>query len=316
MKKIVKIISIFVVGLLSLSLTGCDSKVEESTNMNIVTTIFPAYDFARAVVGDTADLTMLLKPGVESHNYDPTPKDIIKIQKSDIFIYNGGESEEWVEKILESLDTSKMTIIKMMDYVETKEEETVEGMQEEEEEETSEEEIEYDEHIWTSPVNAIKIVKAIKDKIVKTDKNNSDLYESNASSYIEELESINTSFTNIVKDAKRKELVFGDRFPLRYFVDEYELKYSAAFPGCASEVEPSAKTIAFLIDKVNEEKIPVIFYIELSNQKVADSIKESTNVKTLLFHSCHNVTKEDFDSGVTYVDLMKKNVPNLKEALN
>src|SRR5574344_76399 len=184
MKKIVKIISIFVVGLLSLSLTGCDSKVEESTNMNIVTTIFPAYDFARAVVDDTADLTMLLKPGVESHNYDPTPKDIIKIQKSDIFIYNGGESKEWVEKILESLDTSKMTIIKMMDYVETKEEETVEGMQEEEEEETSEEEIEYDEHIWTSPVNAIKIVKAIKDKIVKTDKNNSDLYESNASSYI------------------------------------------------------------------------------------------------------------------------------------
>ena len=311
MKKIVKIISIFVVGLLSLSLTGCDSKVEESTNMNIVTTIFPAYDFARAVVGDTADLTMLLKPGV-----DAIMQTVKEKMESDIFIYNGGESEEWVEKILESLDTSKMTIIKMMDYVETKEEETVEGMQEEEEEETSEEEIEYDEHIWTSPVNAIKIVKAIKDKIVKTDKNNSDLYESNASSYIEELESINTSFTNIVKDAKRKELVFGDRFPLRYFVDEYELKYSAAFPGCASEVEPSAKTIAFLIDKVNEEKIPVIFYIELSNQKVADSIKESTNVKTLLFHSCHNVTKEDFDSGVTYVDLMKKNVPNLKEALN
>lgn len=315
MKKLTKIISIFVIGILSLTITGCNSKVEESTNLNIVTTIFPAYDFARAVVGNSADITMLLKAGVESHSYDPTPKDIIKIQKSDVFIYNGGESEEWVESILESMDTSKMTIIKMMDYVDIVEEETVEGMQEEEHEEETDEK-EYDEHIWTSPVNAIKIVKAIKDKIIKIDPNNSDLYESNSTSYIEELETINTSFENIVKESTTKELVFGDRFPLRYFTDEYGLKYSAAFPGCASEVEPSAKTIAYLIDKVNNENIPVVFYIELSNQKVADSIKESTKAKTLLFHSCHNVTKEDFENGVTYIDLMNKNVINLKEALN
>ena len=323
MKKISKILLVFVVAVFSIvSLTGCNKNKDNENKLTIVTTNFPSYDFARAVVKDNKDveLKMLLKPGAESHDFEPTPQDIIDIKNSDLFIYTGGESDEWISDILDDIDTDKTKVIKMMDLVDVKEEEIVEGMEdeehEEEEEHHDEEEVEYDEHVWTSPVNAIKIVNALRDEVVSIDNDNKKVYEDSAKEYIDKLEKIDNEFKDIVKNAKRKEIIFGDRFPLRYFVDEYNLKYYAAFPGCSAQTEASAKTISYLVDKVKEDKIPVVFHIELSNGKIAEAISKETGAKVLEFNTAHNISQKDFDAGVTYVDIMEENTKVLKEALN
>ncbi len=317
-----KFISFFIVLILIIStMTACsknnadliekESSQESGDKLKIVTTIFPQYDFARQITKDKAEITMLLAPGVESHSYEPTPQDIIKIQKSDAFIYVGGESDEWVKEILNSMDTSKMAVINLMDCVEPVKEEIVEGMEEE-----GVEEIEYDEHIWTSPRNAVLITNKIAEELSRIDSKNAEEYKKNAADYVKELQKLDKDFQSIVDNGKRKTIAFGDRFPFRYFADAYGLSYTAAFPGCSTDTEPSAATIAYIIDKVKNEKLPVIYYIEFSNQKVADSISEATGAKALLLHSCHNVSREELDKGVTYLDLMKKNAENLKEALN
>ena len=323
MKKISKILLVFVVAVFSIvSLTGCNKNKDNENKLTIVTTNFPSYDFARAVVKDNKDveLKMLLKPGAESHDFEPTPQDIIDIKNSDLFIYTGGESDEWISDILDDIDTDKTKVIKMMDLVDVKEEEIVEGMEdeehEEEEEHHDEEEVEYDEHVWTSPVNAIKIVNALRDEVVSIDNDNKKVYEDSAKEYTDKLEKIDNEFKDIVKNAKRKEIIFGDRFPLRYFVDEYNLKYYAAFPGCSAQTEASAKTISYLVDKVKEDKIPVVFHIELSNGKIAEAISKETGAKLLEFNTAHNISQKDFDAGVTYVDIMEENTKVLKEALN
>jgi zinc transport system substrate-binding protein len=299
----------------------CKEAASADKKPSVVATIFPQYDFARAIAGDKAELTMLLRPGTESHSYDPTPQDILKIQNCDIFIYGGGESDEWVDGVLESMDTSKMRIISLMDCVDVVEEEIVEGMQDEEEEEGEEgeegheHEEEYDEHVWTSPVNAKKIVQKISDTLSEVDPANAGAYKNNTAAYLGKLDRLDASFRDVVKGAARKTLVFGDRFPFRYFADAYGLKYFAAFPGCSTETEASAATIAFLIDKVKAEKIPVVFHIELSNEKIADTICEATGAKKLLLHAAHNITRDDFRNGLTYLDIMTANVSALKEAL-
>jgi zinc transport system substrate-binding protein len=261
---------------------------------------------------------MLLPPASESHTYEPTPQDIISIQNADLFVYNGGESETWVDEVLKDIDTSKVKVISCMDMVTLYEEETVEGMQAEEEEEEGEEgeEVEYDEHVWTSPMNAKKIVEGIEKEVAEIDAANKDTYLENAASYEQKLDKLDSEFKDVVSKANNPTVVFGDRFPLRYFVEEYGIKYFAAFPGCAEDTEPNASTVAFLIDKVKAEKIPVVFHIELSNEKITNTICESTGAKSMLFHACHNISKDDFEAGVTYVDLMEQNVKNLDAALN
>ena len=296
------------------SCSSTENTDKKSGKLSIVTTIFPPYDFARQVAGDKAELTMLLKPGTESHNYDPTPQDIIKIQNADVFIYVGGESDKWVEDMLASASKKPKKIIVMMDCVDKLEEEIVEGMQAEEEEHGDE--VEYDEHVWTSPKNAIKISKKICEELKALDKDNEEFYEKNTNEYSKQLSSLSNDFDNITKNGKRNTMIFGDRFPFKYFADEYHLKYYAAFPGCSSETEPSAATVAFLIDKVKEEKIPVVFTIEFSSGKIADTICESTGAKKLMMHSCHNITQEQFESGITYIELMRNNETVLKEALS
>jgi zinc transport system substrate-binding protein len=313
---------------LAFALTGCGSKNKPAASdgkLVVVTTIFPPYDFARAVAGGKAEITMLLSPGAETHSFEPRPQDIIKIQKSGVFIYTGGESDTWVENILKSMDTSKMKIVAMTECVETVEEEIVDGMQDDEEEgenarnnengEDSGEKPEYDEHVWTSPRNAKAIVRKIADALIEADSANAGAYRQNAEAYIAELDVLDAKFQSVVDSAVRKTLVFGDRFPFRYFTDAYGLKYFAAFPGCATETEASAKTVAFLINKVKEEKIPVVFHIELSNKKMAETISEATGAKVRLLHSCHNIAKTDFEAGKTYIDLMSANVETLSEAL-
>lgn len=317
MKKVLKvmIVAIMVFGIVCL--TGCN-KNDENDKLTIISTSFPGYDFARAITkdNDNVEVKMLLKPGGESHDFEPTPQDIKDIKNSDIFIYVGGDSDEWIEDVLDDIDTDKTKIIKLMDLVNIVEEEHVEGMEEHEEEHEHEEEIEYDEHVWTSPINAITITNKLKDEVVKIDNENKELYEKNASNYVNELTNIDNEIKDIVKNGKRKEIIFGDRFPLRYFVDEYGLSYYAAFPGCSEQTEASAKTISFLINKVKEDKIPVVFHIELSSGKIANAIAKETGAKVLEFKTAHNISQKDFDAGVTYVDIMKDNIKVLKEALN
>ncbi|MDR3173389.1 MAG: zinc ABC transporter substrate-binding protein [Treponema sp.] len=490
MKRIV----LFICALLSLAMAlparGRRDPGNTEGKINVVTTVFPPYDFVRQITGGKAAVTMLLPPGAESHSFEPTPQDIIKVQNCDVFIYVGGESDAWVETILESLDTSRMEIITLMDCVEVVEEVIVEGMQDEEEhgheeftiedikdraltdwagdwqsvyphlldgtldpvmerraesgEKTAreyyeqyktaymtdvdritvtagsitfyrngvparaqyayrgtaivseddgglwvrykfealgnppngapryimfsdhliapaksehfhvyagdksfdelmadtnpvnyptyypavltkpeivaemighEEEAEYDEHVWTSPRNALLIVRKIADVLKRRDAANAAEYERHTVSYLAKLTELDASFQAMVGGAKRKTFIFGDRFPFRYFADAYGLSYFAAFPGCSTETEASAATIAFLINKVRSEKIPVVFHIELSNEKITDTICEETGARKLLLHAVHNVSKRDFDRGANYYDLMSQNVRNLREAL-
>jgi zinc transport system substrate-binding protein len=281
--------------------------------INVTATVFPPYDFVRHIAGDKVNLSMLLPPGAESHSFEPSPRDIITIQNSDIFIYGGGEMDQWVNRILQSMDTDNMKILAMMDAVDVVEEEIVEGMEEEDDEEG--EEVEYDEHVWTSPQNAILIVSAITELLCEADSANAAFYRQNAAAYCEELAQLDTAFTALVDGAQRTTIIFADRFPFRYFADAYGLSYFAAFPGCSTETEPSAATVAFLINKVKAEQIPVVFHIELSNERMADTICGETGAKKLLLHSCHNISKRDFDSGLGYIEVMRHNVENLREAL-
>jgi zinc transport system substrate-binding protein len=298
--------------------SGYGQAAPSGQKIKVITTIFAPYDFTRAVAGDKAEIAMLLPPGAESHSFEPTPRDIINIQKCDVFIYIGGESEDWIKKILNSADMGGMKTLALIDKVSAVEEEIVEGMQEEEEEEEKAEEAEepeYDEHIWTSPKNAKIITQAIADALADADPGNAAFYQGNARRHIAELDKLDRAFQAVVDGAARRAMVFGDRFPFRYFADAYKLSYFAAFPGCSTETEPSAATLVFLINKVKEEKIPVVFYIELSNEKMADMICEATGARKLLLHACHNITRDDFAKGETYLSLMTRNVGALKEAL-
>jgi zinc transport system substrate-binding protein len=315
MKKTILILITLAVILFGIS--GCKKNKNTVTRnadgkLNVTVTNFPPFDFVRRIAKDKVNLNLLLPPGAESHSFEPSPRDIITVQNSGIFIYVGGESDTWVDRILQTMDTSKMIIIKMLDTVDAVEEEIVEGMEAEAEEG---EETAYDEHVWTSPQNAILIVKAINKALCEADPDNADFYRKNTADLIEKLAQLDAAFKGVVTGAKRKTIIFADRFPFRYFADAYGLKYFAAFPGCSTETEPSVATVAFLIDKVKAEKIPVVFHIELSNERMADTISGETGAKKLLFHACHNISKKDFDAGLGYLDLMRVNVENLKEAL-
>ncbi|MBP1562598.1 MAG: zinc ABC transporter substrate-binding protein [Oscillospiraceae bacterium] len=300
----------------TIMLCGCQnqSKTENpSGKLKIVTTIFPAYDFAKNVFGDTAEVTMLLKPGMESHSFDPSAKDVVKIDECDLFIYNGGESDEWVENILKSTENVKS--LKMVDAVEVLGEEHTDGMTAEEHDEHEHDEEEYDEHVWTSPKNAALITASIRDKAKEISPENSSVYEKNAENYIAKIEDLDKRFAELLAGEKRY-FVFGDRFPLLYFFKEYGLNYYAAFPGCASETEPSAQTISFLSKKLKEtDAVKTVFYIELSNHKLADNLASESNLPTAEFHTCHNITSSDFEAGETYISLMERNYQTLKTAL-
>lgn len=320
-----RILSVMLAALLAAAVfTGCGTSSAPPKNdgggkVSVVATIFPPYDFARQIAGDRADVAMLLPPASESHSFEPTPQDIIKIQNCDVFIYVGGESDEWVNSVLSGMDTSHMKIVTLMDCVEVVEEEIVEGMEGEAEEEPAPgeaEDPEYDEHVWTSPRNAKLIVQKISDTLCEADAPGADAYKANTAAYLAQLDQLDAEFKAVVDGAARRTMVFGDRFPFRYLADAYGLDYFAAFPGCSTETEASAATVKFLIDKVSAEHIPVVFHIELSNEKMADTISEATGAKVLLLHACHNISRDDFLAGKGYLDLMTDNVEALREALN
>ena len=359
---------------------------EENSRLQVVTTIFPQYDFARHIAGDRADVTMLLKPGEEVHSYEPTPQDIKKIQNCDLFIYVGGENDVWVENILDSVkgDQEGPQTVRLLALVETYSEEHLEGMMEEkghdhdhehEPEGTAEEdhdhdhkadasdqntkgtdthsthahshEEEPDEHVWTSPENCVILIEKLTEEFCAADPVNAEYYRKNGDAYRKEFEELDARYRDMAASAPRKTILFGDRFPFRYLAEELGLTCYAAFPGCSSESEPSAATIAFLIDKAAEEKLPVIFQIEFSNGNIARAISEAAELKmkinaakqaeessggennsglsaaeaggmkiqVLQLHSCHNITADEFKSGQTCLSLMTKNLEALRTAL-
>jgi len=324
MKRNSKIIltSVIILTLIVIGIFGLSRLRSLKSPASIISTTFPGYDFARAVTGNSTKLKMLVSPGTEIHNFEPTPQDIIDINNSDLFIYIGGESDEWVERLLENNEIPTDKTLRLMDIIKPLEEEHVEGMEEEhdhdhheDEHDEHEDHAEYDEHIWTSPVNAAKIVEAIKDKLTEIYPSDAALYQKNAEAYINRLFSIDYQIRDLVNNSNKKKLIFGDRFPFRYFTNEYGLDYFAAFPGCSEQTEASSSTVAFLIDKVKADDIKVVFKIELTDGKLANTIAEAAGAKVLELNSAHNISLSDFDSGLTYADIMEQNLKVLEEAL-
>lgn len=311
-------------------LEGCALKTDKdvpaendarSGKISIVATLFPQYDFARQIAGDKAEVTLLLPPGVESHSYEPAPSDIIKINKSDLFIYTGKYMEAWSQKIIDSMKDSGsksfvLDVSQGVDLVKTKdtEEEQHQAGIYAEEPESGHDHL-YDPHIWTDPLIVKKMVANISGALCRIDPANAKYYKQNAANYDKELDALDAEFRDIVSNGKRDEIIFGSRFALYYFVKQYGLRYEAAFDSCSPETEPSARTVAGLIEKIKEDKIPVVYYAEIEDPKVARSISAETGAKLLLFHSCHNITKEELEKGTTYLSLMKQNAKNLKEGL-
>ncbi len=316
-----KLISYILILTMIFSLTSCKSNAnnKDSGKISIVTTIFPYYDFAKNIAGDNAEVTLLLSPGSEPHTYEPSPSDIVAIENCDIFIYNGGESDHWVDSVINSTQNNNMKILKMTDYVDLLKEHSSEHNHEHMH---HNEEIEhshgsgYDEHIWTSIKNAKLVVREISNSLSEIDNINIDYYSENENKYIQLLDELDKNFQNTVESGSRDIIVFGDRFPFLYFSTDYDLHYEAAFPGCSSKTEPNISTITHMIDFVREDNIPVIFHLEFSNKKTATLIAEDTGAKVMQFSSCHNVTKDEFKNGVSYISLMEQNLNALKEALS
>lgn len=312
MKKTVKFTAVLLVLCVCVSAFASCGSTQDEDGVSVVTTIFASYDFARAVAGENASVKMLVSPGADIHSYDPSPKDILAVSKCDVFIYVGGASDVWVDEILASANNPDMKIIKLMDYTEgliCSDHEHGEGGHGHGHEE-------YDEHVWTSPKNAILACKAIAEALIEADAEHADAYKSNLEAYKEALTALDADIAKTVSEAKRKLIVFGDRFPLIYFTSAYGIEYESAFPGCAGETEPDAATVAKLIKLVKDENIPVVFYLALSTGNIADTICEATGAKKTAFNACQNVSKTDFENGVTYLELMQKNAEALKTALN
>ncbi len=304
--------------LLLLTACGPDLPPEDSERPQIVATVFPAYDFARSAAGELADVTLLLPPGAESHSYEPTPADILRVQRCDLFIYLGGESDAWVDTILSAIEPQG-DVLRMIDCVDLLEEETVEGMQgghdhdHEEDHDHLGEVLSMDEHVWTAPRNAAAVTRIIGQRLALLDRSNGEAYAAGAEAYALELEELDRDFAAFFDTLPDRTIVFGDRFPLLYFAEAYDLDYYAAFPGCGAQTEPSAATVAFLTRKVREEGLPAVWYIEFSNHLVADSIAEAAGVETAQFHTCHNVSRADLEAGATCLSLMRANLEALRE---
>lgn len=326
-----------------------------SNKISIVCTTFPQYDWVKNILGEEAegfDVTLLLDNGVDMHSYQPAVKDIATAGSSDLFIYVGGESDTWVEDALKEAKNKDLKAINLMETLDNfvKEEEVVEGMQEERkslghsheksskekqeqiqkesyensqeingQKEAADEEPEYDEHIWLSIRNAEIMVKNIEKAIEQLDSDNAKVYQTNAENYIKKLDTLDKQYANTIQNAKYKAILFGDRFPFRYMVDDYDLKYYAAFAGCSAETMAGFETVTFLAKKADELQLPVILTIENSDGRIAEAVKSNTtkkNQKILAMNSLQSVTKEQLADGITYLQVMQENLSVLSEALN
>lgn len=332
MKRIFCTILAAVLTLACFTSCGFDSfKKKDNSELSIVTTIFPEYDWVRQILGDNiknAELTMLLDSGVDLHNFQPSADDIIKISSCDMFIYVGGESDKWVENTLKEKNNENMVVINLLDVLgdTVKDEELVEGMEDEEhdhddaggEDNEYEEEVEYDEHVWLSLRNAETLCRYIADKLSEIDADNAEAYKTNSENYIGKLKALDAEYQSAVESVKQKTILFGDRFPFRYLADDYGLKYYAAFSGCSAETEASFETISFLAGKVDELGLNSVLTIEGTDNSIAETIIQNTKTKNqsiLTLDSMQSITSEDVKNGADYLAIMCDNLTVLKKAL-
>lgn len=320
MKIFRKLLALITAVTLVLGLCACSSESSyfesDSTKLKIISTVFPPYDLAKHIAGDNAEIKILLPPGSEAHTYEPTAKEIIAIQNCDIFLYIGAENEQWADKLINSNDTSKVKIVKLIDCVPTLSEEDEEEHEDEHKHHDHDHEHETDEHIWTSPKNARLMLSAVYNAICEVDPKNSKTYTENKDAYDEQLADLDNDYKTAVDNAKNKTIVLADKFPFRYLAHEYGLDCYAAFSSCSDESEPSVSTMIKLTKRIREDNVPVVYYLEFSSTKIADTLCDETGATKLMLHSCHNVSKQDIENNVSYVDLMKQNLENLKVALN
>lgn len=317
MKK--RILALLLAAATALTLCACAPTGEDAEDgrLQVVCSLFPYYDFVREIGGAYVSPHLLVAAGREAHSFEPTPMDVIRVSRADVFVYNGGEGEQWVDEILDSAGENIPTVLRMMDYADTLTEEPLAGHDDagHADHDHDSDDIEYDEHIWTSPVQAMKLCGAICDALCAADPAHAAAYRGNLQEYLGQLAELDAAFRQVCSGKKRSLLVFGDRFPLLYFCREYGLDYRAAFHGCSSDTEPSLYTLKFLIDKVNEQDIPVVYALELSSRKVADAIAETTGAKVETFYSCQTVSQADWAAGEGYVSLMRRNVAALREGI-
>ena len=294
-----------------LALTGCAPAPASSSpagkeKLTVYATLFPQYDFAREIAGDRAEVILLLPPGVESHSFEPTPADIAGISKSDLLLYTGDAMEPWAAKLIAGDLPDTVRAVDLSQGVAL--------LAEEHEEEGHAHP--FDPHIWTSPVNAMIMARTVVSALCEADPEGAEAYRANGERYLAELESLDDEIRTIVSQAKRRELVFGGRFAFHYFTAEYGLTAYSAYDSCSEETEPSAKAVSEVIGRVREDHLPVVYYEELTEPKVARSIAQETGAKLLLLHSCHNLSKDELAAGESYLSLMKQNAQNLREGLN
>lgn len=311
MKKIVSVFISFIVIMLGIILLAVNNTKEESNDsskIEVVATLFPQYDFVKQVGKDKVSVSLLLPPGTETHTYDPSPKDIININKSKLFVYTGEYMESWAESIASSIDKS----VKVLD-VST----GIEYIKEEHNhEEEHEHEHEYDPHIWLDISNAKIMVDNILKSLIEIDSENAEYYTQNATEYKEKLDELDMKFENVISSGKRNIICFGDKFAYMYFIQRYNLEYITAYDSCSSSSEPSVARVLEIEERIQKENIPVIFYESLSEGTVAKSIARDMNIQALEFSSVHTVSLEDVQNGATYISVMEKNLDSLSKALN
>lgn len=309
-----KLLSVLIATVFFLSVfSGCNFLKEDDGKLTVVATIFAPYDFLRQIVGDKADVVLLLPPGVESHSYEPTPSDIIEIEEADLFFFVSEHTETWVTQITSSLKNDKVETYSIAEGIGVE----IHGHNHSQHgEHDHSEECETDEHIWTNLEYAAQMVDFLCEKLIEKDSANKDFYLENAENYKNEILDLKSDFEEMVSSAERKEIVSGSRFAMKNFTNEFGIEFIAAFDSCVDNTEPSAAVMAKIIDKINSNKIPVIFYEELIDPKIARAVSLETGAKMLLLHSCHNVSAKELENGETYVSLMTQNYNNLKEALN
>ena len=335
-----RILALLLAAATALGLCACapDGDRADSGKLSVVCSLFPYYDFVRVIGGEWVEPRLLVAAGREAHSFEPTPADVIRVSRADVFVYNGGEGEYWVDSMLDAAGENIAVIARMMDYVDALDEEYVEGMQgadghdhdhehgshddhddhdhDHEEDEHDSDEVEYDEHIWTSPKNAVVLCRAVCDAICKADPANEDFYRANCDGYCAQIEALDARFAELCASAPRKLLVFADRFPMLYFCREFGPVYRAAFHGCSGDTEPSLATIKYLIDKVEDEDIPVVYTIDFGTKKVAAVVSECTGAAVDTLYSMQTVSRADFDAGETYLTLMERNYEALRKGLN
>ncbi len=311
MKKIMAVLLTFflIIGIIFIALGNTNTNIQTDNKITVITSLFPEYDFVKQIGKEKVDVQILLPPGTESHTYEPTPNDIININQADMFVFTSNEMEPWAEKIANSID-SNTVIMQAANNI------NLIKIEHNHEENENHQEHEYDAHVWLNPINAIEMVKNITDKLCEISPENAEYFRKNAEEYIEELEELDDDIETVVLNSKRNKLVFGGEFAYIYFINRYKLEYATAYDGCGEGAEPSVAKVKEIVDTINNENIPVIFYQELSEGKVANIIADETNAKALVFHTAHNVTSEDLKNDVTYVSIMRENLKNVKQALN